>query len=67
MGYCYDNSVKVIQIILQNSQCLDIQIIRRLIQDQHIRRTHQHTHQIQSPLFSSGKLLDFRPLHGSVK
>ena len=58
MGYNQNNTIKMIQIILQDCQRLDIQIVGRLIQDQYIRCTHQNTHQVQSSLFSPGKLLN---------
>ena len=49
---CYD-TVKVIQIILQNGQCRNIQIITWLIQKKHIRRLHQNLQQIQTPLLTT--------------
>ena len=43
MGYNQNNTIKMIQIILQDCQRLDIQIIGWLIQDQYIWCFHQNT------------------------
>ena len=48
------NAGKTIQIILENTQRLYIQIIGRLVKDQYIRSFHQHLQQIETPLLSSG-------------
>lgn len=63
MGYSNDNTLEVVQIILQNGQSANIQIIGRLIQKQYIRSIHQNAQQIQTPLLTSGKTADGGVLH----
>ncbi|MNP52472.1 hypothetical protein D3C76_1468670 [compost metagenome] len=63
MGYGKDDTRKFIQIIFQYSQCADIQIVRRFIQKQYVRCSHQYTKQIQASFFAPGQLRDRCPLH----
>ncbi|MNC15899.1 hypothetical protein D3C75_637400 [compost metagenome] len=62
MGYSNDCAGEVLQIILQNGQRLDIQIIGRFIQQQHVGLPHQGAEEIQSAFFPSGQPADVGPL-----
>ena len=52
-----------VKVVFQHLQCRNIQIIRRLVQHQHVRRFHQNTQQIQPSFLSARKLADPRILH----
>ena len=56
------NPREVIQVVLQDLQRLDVQIVRGLVQDQHVGRLHQHPQQIQPPLLAARQLGDRRVL-----
>ena len=58
MGDNDHHAGKMIEIIFQDLQGLDIQIVGRFVQDQDIRVLHQDPQQIQPPLFPAGQLAD---------
>ena len=60
-------SLKCIQIILQHVQGLNIQIVGRLVQHQHIGRSHQDAQKIQPPHFAAGQASYFLVLHTGGK
>ncbi len=43
-----------IEQILERSQSVDIEVVRGLVQQQHIRPTHQQPHQRQAPSLATG-------------
>ena len=67
MGYGNHNPREGVQIILQDHQRLNVQVIGRLVQKDHIGRFHQDTEQVQPALLSSGKLPDHRILNTGRK
>ena len=67
MGNHDDYPGKMIQIILQDLQSLDIQIVGGLVQDQHVRIFHQNPEKTEAPLFTAGKLGDGRVLLPAVE
>ena len=67
MGYGDDNALEFVQIVLQHRQGADVQIIGRLVQDQHIGRFHEQTQQVQPPLLPAGQPGNLRPLLLPVK
>ena len=67
MGGCHDRTVEVIEVVLQYGQRLNVEIVGRLVQQQHVRRAHQHGEQIEPALFAAGKALDLRVLQIGVE
>ncbi|MNE31026.1 hypothetical protein D3C80_1245710 [compost metagenome] len=63
MRYRENYTGELIQIIFQYRQRTDIQVICRLIQQQHIGRAHENTQQVQPSFFAAGQLGDWCPLH----
>ena len=61
MRHHHDRALERGEIILEDFQRGDVQIVGRLIQQQHIRRGHQQAGQIQPPLFAAGE-----PLHRGI-
>ena len=61
MGHGYYNPGETVQIIFQNHQGPDIQVVGRLIQNQHIGRLHQDPQKVQPPPLAAGQ-----PPDGSV-
>ena len=59
--------VEMLQIFLQNHQRFNIQIVRRFIQKEDIRRAHQHTAKVQSSSFPTRKHRNRTSLHGRGK
>ena len=62
MGYHDHDSREVVQIVLQDLQRLDVQIVGRLVQDQHIRRSHEDAQQVQPALLAARQLGHLRVL-----
>ncbi|MPN42959.1 hypothetical protein SDC9_190517 [bioreactor metagenome] len=48
-----DGSAEAVQVILQYRQRIDVQVVRRLIHQQHIRFRHQQLQQVKPTLFPS--------------
>ena len=61
MGHDQDGAGKPLQIVLQNREGHHIQIVGRLVQQQHIGRFHQNGQQIQPPPFAAAE-----PRHEAV-
>ena len=62
MGNSNNCSGKAVQVILQHRQCRNIQVVRRLVQQQHVRRRHKHTQKIQTTLLAAAELINRHPL-----
>ena len=58
MGYRDDDSLKAVKIVFQDHQRLDIKVIRRLVQDQDIRCTHEDLQKVKTSSLAAGQLLD---------
>ncbi len=58
MGNGDHNAVEMVEIVFQDRECLYIQIIGGLIEDQHIGRLHQHTQQVQPASLPARKLAE---------
>ncbi len=67
MGHCHHDTGKAVQIILKDRHGADVEVVRRLIQYQHIGRTHQHPEKIEPPLLTAGQLLHLHKLLGGRK
>jgi len=67
MRYGDHNTCKRIQIIFQNRQCRNIYIIGNLVKQQHVWSRCEYFQKIEALLFTTGKLLDWCILHGSIK
>ena len=55
MGHNQDGAGKPLQIVLQNREGHHIQIVGRLVQQQHVGRSHQNGQQIQPPPFAAAE------------
>ena len=64
MGYRDDDPVEVIEIILEDRHRTDIEVVRRLIEDEDIRLGHEDAEQIEATLLAAAQLLDLHILHG---
>ena len=62
-----DDAKETVEVILENLQRLDVEIVRRLIEQQHIGLAHQNQKQLEPPPFPAGEISDLRPLHLLVK
>ena len=56
-------ALKALEIVFQDLERRDIQVVGRLVEQQHVRRGHQHARQIQPPLFAARQALHRRILH----
>lgn len=46
---------EAVQIVLKNRKRLDVQIVRRLVEQQYVGREHQHAAKIQPPPLAAGE------------
>ena len=58
MGYRDDDSLEAVKIVFQDHQRLNIKVIRRLVQDQDIRCTHEDLQKVKASSLAAGQLLD---------
>ena len=54
---------EMVEEVFQHLQGGDIQIVGRLVQNEYIRRAHQHLEQVEPPSLPAGDLGDRRILH----
>ena len=57
-----DDSLEAVEIILKNHQRADIKIVRRLIEEQDIRCTHQNPKQVKTSALTTRKAGNCRVL-----
>ena len=62
-----DDAGEVVEIVLEHLESLDIEIVRRLIEDQDIRGAHQDLEKAEPALLPAGELPDERVLHFRVE
>ena len=62
MGYRHHRPRKGVQIVLQHTEGLNIQIVGRLVQQQHVGGGGQDGQQEEPPLLAAGQLADGAPL-----
>ena len=58
-----DGAGKAVQIVLQNTEGVDVQVVGRLIQKKYIGRFHKKAGQIQAALFAAGEPADGQGVH----
>ena len=67
MGYDDDCTSIAFQIVLQDSQGLDVQIVGRLVQNENIRCFHQNSQQVQTTSLTAGQSADGGVLQCGIK
>ena len=53
-----------VEQVLQRGQRVDVQVVGRLVEQQHVRLVHQQPQQLQPPPLAAGQVADRRPLRG---
>ena len=55
---------EAVKIILENCKRFHVEVVRRLVEEEDIRRLHQDVEQLQAAALSAGETGDFRVLQG---
>ena len=62
MAYYDDASLEVAQVLFKHLQCLDVQVVRRLVEYKEIGVRHKHSAQVKTAFLATTQLVDIAVL-----
>ena len=58
VGYDDERASELLEVLLKNIQCDDVEVVCRLVEDQQVRLLHQDCQKVESSLLTTAEFLD---------